>query len=150
MGRHFCCHQMQPSQQLPSKVSLSGWMLFFWETQTHRLHSGVSSNRRPSTCPWTLQALFTVLTSPAKTSKCKQDDLLSSKYGGFVTETSLDGALLQPEQSVRLGKSELQTPKLSFSEPPVGFQNSALFSLGSLLPDQNSLVSHLVLDELRS
>lgn len=40
--------------------------------------------------------------------------------------------------------------KTLLGEPPVGFQSSALVLLGNLLPGQKSLVSHLVLSELRS
>lgn len=41
---------------------------------------------------------------------------MSSKYGRYVIETSLDGALSQEEESVRLSKPKLQTqnsPSLS-------------------------------------
>lgn len=42
VGRHSGWHQMSPSQQPPSEGSLSGWMPFFWETQSHYLHPGLA------------------------------------------------------------------------------------------------------------
>lgn len=74
----------------------------------------VSSNKSPSTFPQTLQDLFMVLISPGKSPN-------ANKYGGYVIKASLDGALLQTEQSVKLSKSELRDtfkPQNSLSGSP--------------------------------
>lgn len=65
-GKAFCLSPNVSFSAASLKGSLAGLAPFFWETETHHLHSGFSSKGCPSTFPWTLQGLFIVLTSPGK------------------------------------------------------------------------------------
>lgn len=89
-------------------------MPFFWETQTHHLHSGFSSKGFPQA----LQDLFIVLISPGKISNADKM-VYVSKNGECVIETSVDGALLQAEQSVRPGRPEVSDVSKAPNSPSV-------------------------------
>lgn len=124
VGRHSGRHQMSPSQWPPSKACPAGWVPFFWETQPHCLRSGFSSNGHHISTD--SAGLVYCPNFSREDPKCKQNGLMSSKYGGYVIKISLDRTLLKAEQSISGAKKTwaqgyLQTPKLSFNELPVGF-----------------------------